>query len=92
MSNRIREVGQSYSSVSSTGNTLTIGSALAPGNYEVRGTLVCAGSGCNNATDVITFSVLPNPEVSISTNDNVLCIGEMATLRPLLLEASTVQM
>ncbi|MEO0732791.1 MAG: SdrD B-like domain-containing protein, partial [Bacteroidota bacterium] len=64
-----------------TGSITEVGPGLAPGTYEIRARYACDGIGCDDATSSIeTFTIVPDPEVTISINDNVICLDETATL------------
>ncbi|WP_044103699.1 Ig-like domain-containing protein, partial [Neolewinella persica] len=63
-----------------SGTFTQIGPGLAPGVYEYRAVYECAGEGCDDAaSDIITVTITPDPEVTIALDDDVLCLGETAT-------------
>ncbi|MCB0559738.1 MAG: hypothetical protein KDD09_12385, partial [Phaeodactylibacter sp.] len=64
-----------------TGNTYTTDNTLTAGTYQYRASLVCAGTDCqNDVSNVVTLTVVPDPLVTITIDDNEVCEGETGTL------------
>jgi uncharacterized repeat protein (TIGR01451 family) len=64
-----------------SGSTLATPTDLAVGTYQYRALYNCAADGCEQAvSDIVTLTVHPDPQVSISPEDVIVCVGGSSTL------------
>lgn len=70
--------GSTWMNVGSNQNTYTT-PALSIGTYQYR-VVIAQGSGCNATSDSEVITVVGDPTVNVTSNDNDICVGGTVTL------------